>query len=395
MTPPETVRGEGACAGIRVLDLSRLLPGPLCSLLLADMGAEVIKIEDPRGGDWLRWMPPMTGSMSRVFAGLNRDKLSVALDLKKPEDVESFRALAAEADVVIESFRPGVMDRLGVGPESLLAANPRLIYCAITGYGQTGPHAHRAGHDINFLALSGLLAHNGVQGGDPVVPGFQGADIGGGTYLAAMRILAALLERERTGRGAMLDVSMTRGAAGLATLSALEALANDAEEARGEGLLAGSRACYRTYATKDGQYMALGALEPVFWGRFCEAAGRPDWVSRQMEVGEEGAALVQEVSALFRTKTREEWVALFEPLDLCCEPVLSLLESMEHPAVTGGGSARFLVKDGEGNEFEMLRTALLSEGAAAHATPAPGLGEHTKAVLSALGQATGGEPEDA
>jgi crotonobetainyl-CoA:carnitine CoA-transferase CaiB-like acyl-CoA transferase len=390
----EPVTGEGACAGIRVLDLSRLLPGPYCSLLLADMGAEVLKIEEPRGGDWLRWMPPMTGSMSRIFAAINRGKKSVALDLKTAEGVAAFRALVATADVVLESFRPGVMDRLGIGASTLLEWNPRLIYCAISGYGQTGTHAHRAGHDINYLALSGLLAHNGAAGADPVVPGFQAADIAGGSYVGAMRICAALFERERTGKGGMLDVSLTRGAAGLAAVSALESLANGVEEPRGEGLLAGSRACYRVYSTQDGGHMALGALEPVFWARFCEAVERPDWLSRQMEVGEVAKEFIAEVSALFKTRTRAEWEALFAPIDACCEPVLSLLESLDHPAVTGGTSLRFEVEDAEGNPFEQLRTPVLDPERTSGVTPAPALGEHTELVLSTLALTPGESPED-
>jgi crotonobetainyl-CoA:carnitine CoA-transferase CaiB-like acyl-CoA transferase len=182
----------------------------------------------------------------------------------------------------------------------------------------------------------------------------------------------------------MIDVSMTRGAAGLASLSALETLANGAEEPRGEGLLAGSRACYRTYATKDDQHMALGALEPVFWGRFCSAVDREDWVPRQMEIGESGAALMEEVGALFRTRTRCEWVEFLQPLDVCCEPVLSLLESMEHPAVTGGPSLRFTVHDAEGNTFEQLRTPVLDPDRTGTLAPAPALGEHTDDVLATI-----------
>ena len=262
-----------ALRGIRVLDLSRLLPGPFLTMVLADMGADVVKVEDPRVGDYLRGLPPAKGGMSGRFLAVNRGKRSLALDLKAPAGRDAFLRMTARADVVVESFRPGVMDKLGVGYTALAATNPKLVMCSISGYGQTGPYTHRAGHDLNYIALAGVLAMGGPAGGAPQMPGVQIADLAGGALWSATAILGALVGRERTGKGAHLDISMTEGA--LALLAAeLGNLDCGEHPTRGVEALNGGLACYGVYRAKDGRYLAVGALEPKFWIAFNQCIGR-------------------------------------------------------------------------------------------------------------------------
>ena len=248
-----------------------LVPGPFCTLLLADMAADVIKVEDTRGGDYARYYPPMVGDFGAFFASVNRNKRSITLNLKSAEGVEIARKLAAESDVVIESFRPGVMANLGVGYDDLKAVNPSLVYCSISGYGQTGPFAKRAGHDLNYMAHAGLLDQNGAT--SPNVPGFQLADIAGGALYAALGITSALFRRERTGVGAHLDISMTEGALSLA-IPALATISAGGEAPRGQGMLTGGIAAYNVYETRDERYLAVGSLEPKFWAGFVQAIAR-------------------------------------------------------------------------------------------------------------------------
>ena len=315
-------------SGFRILDLTRLLPGPFGTMLLADLGADVVKIEAPQGGDYARWYPPMCGTgddaMGAFFASINRGKRSLSVNLKVARGADLFRQLVSSADVVIESFRPGVMARLGLGPDDLRQANESLIYCAISGYGQTGPFRDRAGHDLNYLAIGGALEQTAEAGEAPHPPGFQLADIFGGGMYAALSIVAALFHRERTGKGAELDISMTDGAA--TTLAPLFArvAAGDRVPKRGEDQLTGGLPCYRVYSAADGKFVSLGALEPKFWGGFCAAVNKPDWMNRGFD-----PKLVGDVKALFLTKTRDEWAELFSAHDVCCEPVLDAAEAME------------------------------------------------------------------
>lgn len=315
-------------SGVKVLDLSRLLPGPYLSMLLHQLGASIVKVEDPVTGDYMRWSPPLVDGMSTVFRALNRGKKSVGINLKDPKGREAFLGMVDEADIVLESFRPGVLGRLGLAPADLLQRKPSLILVSISGYGQRGPRAHKAGHDLNFLARSGLLALNRDASGVPVVPGFQAADIAGGAWIPLAQLLAALVQRERTGEGAWIDTSMADGVLSLAALPFAElhgssAAATDPDDAP----LAGRWPCYGVYATSDGRYMSLAALEPKFWKGFCEAAGRPDWISRHLAQGVERETLRDEVAAVFREKTFAEWVEIFEPLDVCCDPVLTPWEA--------------------------------------------------------------------
>ena len=363
-----------ALQGVRVLDLSRLLPGPYATMVLADLGADVVKVEDPDLGDYLRNLPPLTsGGGGGMFAALNRGKRSLSLDLKAPGGAALLARLATKVDVVVEGFRPGVLDRLGCGPAKLLQANPRLIVCSITGFGQTGPWRDKAGHDIGYLALSGVLARCGT-GALPQLPGVQLADLFGGSQSAVIAILAALLQRDKTGQGAHLDVSMTEGVMGflLPHLGALAA--GQPPQARGEDVLSGSMPCYRVYACKDGA-MALGALEPKFWQRFCQAVEIPDWESRQFD-----REIVPDVEDLFLGMTREECTALLGPADCCCEPVLEPHEVLQHPLHAGRDLT--VVSDG----LPLLRSqAALGKAADLPCSAAPSNGQHTEELLRELG----------
>jgi crotonobetainyl-CoA:carnitine CoA-transferase CaiB-like acyl-CoA transferase len=311
-----------------------------------------------------------------MFAALNRGKRSIAIDLKQPAGVEIFSRLCAGADVLVEGFRPGVMARLGFSLESLCERYPRLIVCSLSGYGQTGPWREKAGHDIGYLALAGALARCGESAESPPrLPGVQLADVMGGAQAAALGILAALLEREKTGRGRTIDVSMTEGAMGF-LLPHLGALASgQPPERRGDDVLSGSHPCYRVYACAGGGAMALGALEPKFWQRFCAAVERPEWVERQFE-----RPLAAEVDALFLTKSRDEWAGLLEPVDCCAEPVLEPHEVAHHPQHAGRdlfvsvGSQKLLR-----THPALVPTAQLSQ------KRAPRQGEHTKEVLREYG----------
>jgi alpha-methylacyl-CoA racemase len=308
-----------ALAGLRVLDLSRLLPGGFCSLLLADFGADVIKVEDTGMGDYVRADEPS-------FHALNRGKRSVRIDLKNAAGRDAFVRLARTADVVLESFRPGVMDRLGVGYARLREENPRLVYCAITGYGQDGPYAQRAGHDMNYLALTGLLGLTGEPDGPPIQAAGQIADVGGGALMAAFGILAALRERERSGEGQFVDVSMTDGALSWLAMVAARYLADGRLPRRGEDQLAGGLICYRPYRCADG-WVTLGALEPKFWRAWCEGVGREDLADRQFEAV--GSDTHRAVEAVFGERTRAQWRAFNDEHDCCLEPVLGLDEALE------------------------------------------------------------------
>jgi alpha-methylacyl-CoA racemase len=372
--------------GVRVLDLSRLLPGPWCSLLLADLGADVVKVEAPAGGDYIRWMPPLKGAQSGYFHALNRNKRSIALDLKRPEGRDAFLALVgAGYDVVLESFRPGVMDRLGLGYEALKAASPRVILCSISGYGQDGPMRDRAGHDLNYIGLAGVLGLTGAADGPPVVPGVQIGDVGGGALPAAVGILAALFAREQTGKGRWIDVSMTEGALAFLAMHLGARSAMDRPLARGREMLSGTYPCYAVYGTKDGKHMSLGALEPHFWQRFCEAVGREDLASDGLASGEEGARVRAAVADVFASRTQAEWVAFFAAVDVCCEPVLegdALFEDPQHVA----RETFFEIEDPEDGPVRQVASPVrFVGGEPAPRRPAPKLGADSDAVLESAG----------
>ena len=363
--------------GVRVLDLSRLLPGPFLTMVLADLGADVVKVEEPRMGDYMRDFPPRGDGMSGRYLSVNRNKRSVTVDLKNDLERERFLRMADQADVVVESFRPGVMDRLGVGYEALRERNEGIILCSISGYGQTGPYRNRAGHDINYLALAGVLAMSGAAPDDPPgMAGVQIADLPGGAMWSAIGILAALIDRERTGKGTHLDISMTEGALALLASEFGILGAEAAVPTRGTGLLNGGAARYGVYRTRDGKYLSVGALEPQFLVRLVKAAG----LELPAGSGDEDG-LRRELARAVASKTRDEWESALAGYDCCCEPVLELDEVAEHP-LHRERELFFEIPEGDSAGTLQMRTPL---GMPTARRPAPALGEHNKEVFREYG----------
>jgi alpha-methylacyl-CoA racemase len=336
-------------AGLKVVDLSLLLPGPLATRHLAELGAEVIKVEPPGEGDGARhfWLTPAqraSGEPSAFFQALNAGKTLRRIDLRSDAGVAELLALVQEADALVEQFRPGVMDRLGLGWPRLSALNPRLVMCSITGYGQRGPFALRAGHDINYLALAGVLGQIASLDGEPALPNFQIADLLGGTQAAVNGVLAGLLGAQRTGRGRYVDVSMTHEVWRHAVIARHEAAAIGVPNTgAGKSLLAQGVACYGIYRTADGRHLAVGALEAKFWAALCEAVGRPEWAERHWSRGEmpgsPGAMQMRaQLAALFETRPLAQWIEVLDPADCCVTPVLRLDEVPTHPWMQTGSS---------------------------------------------------------
>ena len=369
----------GALAGVRVLDLTRYIPGPFCTQVLGDLGADVVKVEEPPLGDPTRMVPPAVGEDGAAHAALNRNKRSVVVDVRKEEGAAVVRRLAAGADVLVEAYRPGALARRGLGAETLCAQNPRLVYCSLTGYGREGPLAGRAGHDVNFLALGGFLDGNRDGGGRPVLPLTQVADVVGG-LAAAVGILAALHARERTGRGQVVDVSMLDGVLALLSVP----LARRAAGHEGPGELAGTRPAYNVYECRDGRHLAVGALEPKFWEALCRALGLEERIGRQWEGPKRARETTEAFARAFATRDRDDWLRDLSAADACVEPVLGLDEVLEHPQ-----ARRSLVEQGQGaGRFRAVRCPVrLSTSPAATRRPPPALGEHTAEVLAEAGYA--------
>jgi crotonobetainyl-CoA:carnitine CoA-transferase CaiB-like acyl-CoA transferase len=322
---------QGPLSSLKVLDFSTLLPGPFASLLLADMGAAVLRIESPTRLDLLRVLPPHDQGVSASHAYLNRNKRSLALDLKQPQAIDVVKRLVAEYDIVLEQFRPGVMDRLGIGYEALKAINPRLIYVAITGYGQTGPYRERAGHDINYLALAGVASHTGRKESGPLPLGVQVADVAGGSLHGVIGLLAAVVARHQTGQGQYVDISMTDCAFSLNALAGAGYLAAGVEP-QPEGQMLNGGSFYDYYRSRDGRWFSVGSLEPVFMGALCEALGRPELARRGLSPAHaDQMALKQELEIEFERRSFGELEALFAGIDACVEPVLSFAEAVDHP----------------------------------------------------------------
>lgn len=367
-------------AGVRVLDLTRLLPGPLATQHLADQGAEVIKVEDTGAGDYARSMGAMAGGSSFFYQIVNRNKKSLRLDLKHPRGHEILMRLIEGADVLVEGFRPGVMDKLGLGYAAAEARNPRLVYCSISGYGQTGPYALRAGHDINYIGYAGVLDQIGAAGGAPAIPNLQIGDLLGGTMSAVAGMMVALFDARRSGQGRHVDIAMTDAVLAHAIFPMVEVLANGGVQPRGEDLLTGGVPCYGVYETADGRHMAVGALEEKFWHLVCDTLGRPDLKPCHLERGEHAAVARAELAALFRSRNQADWVALFDRVDCCVTPVLRLEESLVDPHIV----ARKMVIAVDGVRQFASPIGLQDEACRA-ATPAPAAGADTDELLSELG----------
>jgi alpha-methylacyl-CoA racemase len=318
-------------SNIRILDFTKLLPGPLATNLLADLGAEIIKIESPESPDTTRFYPPFVGEMGVNFTALNSNKTLLSLDYKSVVGKSEFFELLKTADVVIEQFRPGIMTKWGIDYESARQVKSDIIYISITGYGQDGPNAHLAGHDLNYLALSGVLALNVDDTGKPVIPGIQVADVAGGSYLAMNAVMAALLKKNATGKGSHISVSMLDGLMPMMALNMAHHWAGEELAVDKKTFLSGRLANYNVYACADGKHIALGALEPKFWAAFCQTAERLEWENLLLPTEENQDFLKKELSAFFSTKSRDEWVAFFEHTDCCLSPVLLPSEVEDYP----------------------------------------------------------------
>ena len=374
-------------AGLMILDLTRLLPGPAATMHLADLGADVIKVEDIGDGDYMRAFPPQVANeagtpINAIFEAVNRGKRSIAVDLKRAEGRAVLLALAKRADALIEGFRPGVLARLGIDWPVLHGANPKLVVASLTGYGQQGPLAQRAGHDLNYIAMTGVLDQNRVDGA-PAIPNMQIGDVMGGALTSLSALLAALLSAQRTGQGRYVDVAMTDGLLANHFFPHAELDAGTSPRA-GRTLLSGGAACYRTYRAADGRDLAVGALELKFWQGFCKAAELPELAQRHWSLGEvPGSTEAADTSARVASRIAQlpsaDWLQRFESVDACVTPVLSPAEALAHPQF---GSRKLVRKSGDVTEVGPL--AQFSEHAWTPAK-APAAGEHTRAVLAEIG----------
>lgn len=376
---------NGPLQGIRILDLTRLYPGPLGTMMLADMGADVIKVEDMNAPDYMRFYPPYIESESAGFLAVNRSKRSLAINLKSERGRGIFFNLVKTADIVIEQFRPGVLDGLGIGYEAAKEVKPDIIYISITGYGQDGPYASIAAHDINFIGYAGILASTGTSSAGPVIPAPQLGDVAGGAYMSIIACLSSLWAREKTGRGQQVDVSMLDCVLPLMTLQMAHYQATRIAMLPGELPLSGGLACYGAYLCADGKYVAMGILEAKFWKIFCDMADRPEWVDRHMVMGAEAESLRGEIAALFRTKTRAEWIARAKDLDVCLTPVLDISEVEADPQLQARQMVYEQIHPVCGTIKGIGVPLKFSATKAAPTGPAPALGEDSRSILEEIG----------
>ncbi|MCB9139806.1 MAG: CoA transferase [Caldilineaceae bacterium] len=371
-------------SSLKILDFSTLVPGPFASLLLADWGADVIRVEAPDRLDMMRLQPPFDGEHAAWHAVINRNKRSLSLNLKHPAAPDVVKQLVQEYDIVLEQFRPGVMDRLGVGYDALRAANPRLIYCAISGFGQDGPDRDRAAHDINLVARSGIAGHSGYAASGPPPLGIQIADMGS-SFIALTGLLAAVIYREQTGIGQMIDVSMLDAAMTWNTLAATEYLVGGVDPTREGSVLTGG-GYYGYYRTRDDRYLAVGSLEPKFWQGFCQAIDRPDLVELGLTAGlrdqQRARAGIAETIA---QRTLAEWEAVFAPLDLCVEPVLTMREACEQPQAQARGRVVHVPRPDGGAQPQLASPLRFSACEPTYRHIGATLGEHTAEIMTGLG----------
>jgi len=380
--PSSPPANSAPLAGVRVLDLTRLLPGPMCTLHLADMGADVIKIEDTGAGDYAA---PALRSM------VQRNKRALQLDLKQPEGVAVLHALARTADVLVEGFRPGVTERLGVGYETLAAINPKLVYCSITGYGQSGPWRDEPGHDLNYCALAGVSDQIGRDGDAPALSNVPVADLLGGSLTAAMGLLAALFDAQRTGRGRHVDIAIADSTLAHAVVPMMSVLREGRTRPAGTDKLSGGLACYGVYRTRDGRHLAVGALERKFWERLCEVLGRDDLKPLHLPPDAAGTqALRAELAQLIAAQPLAHWQQRFEGSGCCVTPVLRLEEALEHPHFRARG---MVVEPPDGGPRQLACPVKMSRFAFELRHPAPRPGEHSEELLAELGY--GSEQRDA
>jgi len=370
--------------GVRILDLTRLFPGPLTTMMLGDLGAEVIKVEDPQTGDLTRYLPPQKEGVGAGYLALNRSKLSFTVNLKDPKGQELFLRLAEKSDVVVEGFRPGVIDRLGIGYQELKKARDDIILCSISGYGQDGPFRERAGHDINYCARAGVLGLTGAQNGPPMMLGVQIGDVTGGTWQALAGILGALFQRERTGQGQWVDIAMTEGVLTTATLMLADAFIGNKTPPRGEATLAGGHPGYGVFETSDGRHLSVGALEPHFFDALCEALGLPEHKGKTGLLGEEGLALREEIAQVFKSRTQQEWTSVFEKVEACVEPVLEGDEVLSDVQLNHRGMF-FEMNHPTAGPIKQMSTPLKLANRSTPHLPPPRLGEHTADILKQIG----------
>lgn len=372
----------GPLAGVRVLDLTRLLPGSYASSVLADLGAEVTKIEQPGLGDYMRWLPPLVGDESAYTWVVDRNKRSVSLDLKQPAGRDALLRLAATADVFFESFRPGVADRLGIGWEAVRAVNPAIVYCSLSGYGQEGPLRLEVGHDINYVGRAGMLSYAGSE--EPVLPALQVADVASGSMFSVVGILAALHRARATGEGDLVEVSMTDGVFALQSVGLAELWANGTPPRPRAQMLNGAWPAYNLYECADGRWLTIGAVEAKFWEELCRLVGRPDLVGTQKD--EAAIPLWRE---LFRAQPRAHWLALFEGRDVCAGPLNDLADAVADPLFAERGLVLRQEHPQLGPQPQLGNPIRLREHPATVRTPFPRLGEHTREALAAAGLAEG------
>ena len=370
--------------GLKVLDLTRLLPGPFCSMMLADYGADVLKVEAPGEGDYLRSWEPLVDGTSAFFIAVNRNKRSLTLNLKKPAGKDLFQKLVLEHDVVLESFRPGVMERLGCGYKALSEIKSNLIYCAISGYGQAGPQAFKAGHDLNYMAETGVL-NTTASREIPALSGIQVADVAGGALYAVSAVLAAYIKVLKGGKGSFLDISMTDGLVSMLPLLSAYHYTSGLEPEPDTTIFNGQLACYHIYRTKDQREIALGALEKKFWDNFCQVIKRHDLIEGDHQLIERQDFLKSELTQIFAGKDATEWELLLDGRDTCCEILKTMAEVQTAPHFKDR-KMFYTAEVGDGATLLQTNTAvMIDENKPTSHNPAPKLGQHTEEVLLDLG----------
>lgn len=370
--------------GIRILDFSTLLPGPFATMWLADLGAEVVRVEAPGRPDLVRQRPPFDDGVSAGHSFLNRNKRSIAIDLKKPGGADVVKRLVQDFDVVVEQFRPGVMQRLGLDYDTLAAERPDLVYCSLTGYGQNGPLRDRAGHDNNYLSLAGVMSHSGRKDEGPPPLGVQVADLGAGSFGVIIGILAAIVHRQRTGEGQYVDVSMFDGSLMWNAYAAAACLVGG-EAPKPEAMPLNGGSHYDFYRTKDGRYFSVGSLESQFWKGFCEAMGHPEWAEHPPTPGPHMDKIKPAIRAKFLERTFDEWRAVFADRDVCVEPVLDLNEAFAHPQTQARGMIVDVPKPGGATQRQVANPLKFSRAQADYRHTGVDRGAHTEAVLREAG----------